>query len=75
MRDPDLGRREAMASTVIHEEAGLSQARGARGVGCLAVGGGSGCGGHGPVIHPAAWGGPECRAELGGSIKAAAVLG
>jgi len=27
-----------------------------------------------PVIHPAARGGPECRAGLGGSIKWAAVL-
>ena len=27
-----------------------------------------------PVIHPVALGGPECRAELGGSIKWATVL-
>jgi hypothetical protein len=59
---------------VIHEEAGLCQGHGLRGVGRLAVGGGSACGGRVPVIHPAARGGPECRSGLGGSIKWAAVL-
>src|SRR5436190_12066609 len=59
---------------VIHEEAGLCQGHGPRGVGRLAVGCGSGCCGSAPVIHPAARGGPECRAGLGGSIKWAAVL-
>ena len=59
---------------VIHEEAGLCQGHGLREVGRFAVGGGSGCGGDAPVIHPAARGGPECRAGLGGSIKWAAVL-
>ncbi len=59
---------------VIHEEAGLSQGHGLRGVGLLAAGGGSGSCGEAPVIHPAARGGPECRAGLGGSIKWAAVL-
>src|SRR3954453_12114061 len=58
---------------VIHEEAGPRQGQGLRGVGRLAGGGGSGCGGEAPVIHPAARGGPECRAGLGGSIKWAAV--
>src|SRR5262249_29302421 len=59
--------------SVIHEEAGLCQGHGLRGVGRLAAGGGSGCCGDAPVIHPAARGGPECRAGLGGSIKWAAV--
>ena len=54
---------------VIHEEAGLSQGHGLRGVGRLAAGGGGGWCGDAPVIHPAALGGPECRAGLGGSIK------
>jgi hypothetical protein len=59
---------------VIHDEAGLSQGHGLRGIGRLAAGGGWGVCGDAPVIHPAARGGPECRAELGGSIKWAAVL-
>ena len=58
---------------VIHEEAGLCQGHGLREVGRLAAGSGWGCGGDAPVIHPAARGGPECRAGLGGSIKWAAV--
>jgi hypothetical protein len=45
-----------------------------RGVGRRAVDGGSGCCGSAPVIHPAALGGPECRAGLGGSIKVDATL-
>jgi hypothetical protein len=49
--------------------AGLRQGHGLREVGRLAVGRGSGCGGDAPVIHPAARGGPECHAGLGGSIK------
>jgi hypothetical protein len=58
----------ALRMEVIHEEAGLGQGHGLRGVGRLAAGGGSGCVGHAPVIHPAARGVPECRAVLGGSI-------
>jgi hypothetical protein len=41
---------------VIHEEAGLRQGHGLRKVGRFAAGGGWGCGGNAPVIHPAALG-------------------
>jgi hypothetical protein len=58
---------------VIHEEAGLRQGHGLRGVGRLAAGGGWGGCGDAPVIDPAARGGQSAMRGSGAQSSVAAV--